>query len=43
MRKWRFHATRRLVFMRAEFFDNTADIDAFSEVFRAFAAQKGKK
>ena len=42
-RKWRFHATRPLVFMRGEFFGNTADVDAFSGAFRAFAAELGKK
>lgn len=37
-----FHATRRLVFMRAEFFGNTADIDAFSATFRAAMAEQGE-
>lgn len=38
-----FHESRGLVFMRGEFFGNTADVDAFSEAFRTFAAQLGQK
>lgn len=33
-RKRYYHATRRIVFMRAEFFGNTADLDEFSEYLR---------
>ena len=38
-----FHASRRVVFMRAEFFDNTTDCDEFAALMRAVLTQLDEK